>query len=924
MDKKYNVDDILSEVKSKRQRQASRRAPGQTERPASVSKGAQEPAPFRWEPDGPSAGEKPQGAPVERMAPPAPKAPAQQVPAKEREEQAARRAAMEDFTGRFSKEFVPQKPPAAHVAVEDVPSSAPAKEPAAPRPPVSLHTGEAAKDAAQSAFAREDAPDQGAASGAGFSFQAESPAGVTGEEKAATAVRPNERGAAGEKASPAAKAAPAKTAPADDVMRKTASNGSDGEKNPSEEAFTAPVNAAGTTGSTAPTGPAENTPGGFSFDLDNTASSGFEPLLTEEDEAAQIGFTRVVDGKKVHTIDDKVIKQHNEVQKSREKKIQDFVLFSDEEPENDLSEEYEGPAVPEEIDDYHSKEDKPSVIHDLSNLHTSLFIRICIVALMGLFSAYLTAAEVLNLPIPAAISPATAPQIYGICQLALVFISCIVCHQTVGGGILSLFKLRADSDSLTALASLSVIIGCVATVISPESFASSDVHIYPVVAILGLLFNTIGKLLIVRRVAQNFHLVSADGDKYTLSRVEDENIAFELTKGMGIVKPNAAVSAKTHFLSNFLEYSYCEDITDNVSRVLAPISLIGALVVSISCFFMEKNAFECITIFSSILCICAPFSAMFIANLPLYKASKRLSEEGGMISGYRAIEELSDLNAVVISAGELFPKGSVMLHGIKTFGQRRIDEAILDAASVVCTCETTLADVFLQVIEGKQDILKPVDSLVYEDAMGLSAWVDSKRVLIGNRELMLNHGVDIPSKDYEDRYAKDGREILYLSNSGELTAMFILSYNSLEHIRDAVEELVDNDIVLLVSTNDPNVTAEKIASVFGIGIEFVSILSTRLREDLRDVQKVKPKAPASIAFAGKFSVLTDTLSSLFAIKSSIGMGLIVQTVSVILGYGLAVFFAYFGGMAQLTVLSVLVYQVFWLAAILILNMIKKV
>ena len=92
-------------------------------------------------------------------------------------------------------------------------------------------------------------------------------------------------------------------------------------------------------------------------------------------------------------------------------------------------------------------------------------------------------------------------------------------------------------------------------------------------------------------------------------------------------------------------------------------------------------------------------------------------------------------------------------HGIKTFGQRRIDEAILDAASVVCSCETTLADIFLQVIEGKQDILKPVDSVVYEDGMGLSAWVDSKRVLIGNRELMLNHGVDIPSKDYEERYA---------------------------------------------------------------------------------------------------------------------------------------------------------------------------
>ncbi len=814
MDKKYSVDDILNEVKRKREREAV----ATPTRPA--EKMAEKEA-FHFDGEAfESAKEEPvpQEGPEPLHQPPKEPEDVKKTPVREK---SPRQAAMEDFTSRFSQEFVPPKPQA-HVKVENTEPAAP-QEPAPP----AIHTaGEEKKEVSSPEGKRESS----AETADGFHFET-----------------------------------------------------------PEKPAFT-------------------------SFFTEDEA----------QNQQAQIGFTRVVDGEKVHTIDEKVIEQHQAVQKSREKKIQDFVLFSDEEPENDPEEEYRDPEPQEEIDDYYSKEDKPSIIHDLSNLHTSLFIRICVVGLMCLFSGYLTAAESLSLPIPAAISPATAPQIYVICQLALVLIGAVICHQTVGGGMISLLKLRADSDSLTALATLSVIIGCVATVIAPESFGSSTVHLYPIVALLGLFFNTLGKLMIVRRVAVNFHIVSADGEKFTLSRVEDENVAFELTRGMGITKPDAAVSVKTHFLSNFLEYSYCEDVTDNVSRILAPISLIGALVVSISCYFLDKSVFECITIFSSILCICAPFTAMLIANLPLYKAAKRLSKEGGMVSGYRAIEEFSDINAVVVSASDLFPKGSVMLHGIKTFGQRRIDEAILDAASVVCSCETTLADIFLQVIEGKQDILKPVDSVVYEDGMGLSAWVDSKRVLIGNRELMLNHGVDIPSKDYEERYAKDGREILYLSNSGELTAMFILSYNPLEHIRDAVDELVESNMVLLVTTNDPNITAQKISSLFGVGIEYVSILSTRLREDLRDMQKVKAKTPASIAFAGKFSVLTDTLSSLFAIRSSINMGLIIQTVAVVIGYGLSVFFAYFGGMAQLSVLSVLVYQVFWLIAVFILNIVKKV
>ena len=72
-----------------------------------------------------------------------------------------------------------------------------------------------------------------------------------------------------------------------------------------------------------------------------------------------------------------------------------------------------------------------------------------------------------------------------------------------------------------------------------------------------------------------------------------------------------------------------------------------------------------------------------------------------------------------------------------------------------------LSLIHIWVIENRTDILPAVDSLVYEQEMGLSGWVSGRRVLVGNRRLLENHGVDVPSRDYESRYTHDGRELVY-------------------------------------------------------------------------------------------------------------------------------------------------------------------
>lgn len=69
-------------------------------------------------------------------------------------------------------------------------------------------------------------------------------------------------------------------------------------------------------------------------------------------------------------------------------------------------------------------------------------------------------------------------------------------------------------------------------------------------------------------------------------------------------------------------------------------------------------------------------------------------------------------------------------------------------------------------------MLYPVESYIYEDGLGLSGWIENKRVLLGTRELMENHSIEgIPTLAKEKEYSK-GNIVMYLSISGVVSTLF--------------------------------------------------------------------------------------------------------------------------------------------------------
>lgn len=604
------------------------------------------------------------------------------------------------------------------------------------------------------------------------------------------------------------------------------------------------------------------------------------------------------------------------------KKKKRFSVFGTEEEENDSQEEL--PGEPDELDDYSSPTDAPSVLHELGSSVRKLSLRLAVTGISAvLLFVFGVLGEYYGL-LPESVQVSLGMQPYLILNLVFVLIATAFCIGPVINGVKGLFTFQANSDSAVALADIAAVIQSVALLFAQKSVQNGSIHLYSSLVVLAMFLNTAGKLNLVRRIHKNFRFVSAPDQKQAVQLFDDHNTALQMAKGCVIDAPAIAFQTKTNFLKHFLRLSYEPDPSEQASQVMAPICFVCSLILCIVTLVLSKDMFQAFTAFAAAACVSVPFVNMLSVNLPLNRLSKIASRCGAMIIGYPAVEQFSNVNAVMLDAKDLFPKGTVILNGIKTFGGQRIDEAIVDATALMCAIGGPLSDLFDQIIKSRRDMLPKIDNVSYEDDRGVTGWVSGRRILVGNRTLMESHGIEPPSRDYEEKYIHGGKKIVYLASGGDLVAMFVVSYNSDRRRALELRRMEDNGISLIVRTCDPNITPLLLAECFGLEEHGVRVLPERLGSIYTELTgEPQERSTALLATKGRPTAMMRMLTACVRQRSNIAAAVVLQNVAVILGFLLVAFLTCYSGLQQLSTSALLLYELFWCAAVLIVPRLRK-
>ncbi len=505
------------------------------------------------------------------------------------------------------------------------------------------------------------------------------------------------------------------------------------------------------------------------------------------------------------------------LQRAREEKVKGFVLDGDEEEENEPDEEEVVQEDDEpELEDFTGYDTTEAVRLEMQYQRRAGLIGLVLTIGLELLLLVLT---LVTLRIDQ--SPITAIGYLTVHIFALVLMA-VLNYSSIAHGLSGLFTLRANNDSAPAVAMAVALCGVII------HFLNMDIVLPAFAPLAGLLlvFNAIGRQIKLGRIWDNFAFVSYQGDKYSAALIEDGKTVTEFSRhAMADGMTNIAYFRRSPFLSSYLNNATDEDDGGQFTVIGMPIAC--GLSLALSLVLLAVGRFDSFWSWMSgfvfMLCLSA-FTLTVAMQLPMRQLCRRMLCRGGFLVGWNAVEAFGRPDALVVDVADLYADEAMLLHGIKTFSGMHIDAAILDAASLSIRAGGPLSLVFRRIIENKEELLREVDSLTYEQGMGLSGWVDGRRVLVGNRRLLQNHDVDVPSLDYEARYAKNGRRLVYLSTSGVLSAMFVVSYLPDESIADALRGLCRSRVTLLVRSNDANITAESLCADFDLDEYYVDVL----------------------------------------------------------------------------------------------------
>ena len=577
------------------------------------------------------------------------------------------------------------------------------------------------------------------------------------------------------------------------------------------------------------------------------------------------------------------------------------------------------------VEDYGGEEDKKSILYELNLNIRKLFVRSFVMSVVTFISLVIT---VLVGFIPDQLNAgiAHAPIIYAIINFLTAGVVIFINRITIYSGLTPLVKLRGNSDTALAVAAIGMGLQAIVSLFRLFGVTKFEISFYTIIVTIGFLCNCIGKLMMVLRVKGNFKFVSSETPSHAVKIYTNEEIAKKMMSGTVYDQPIITYHHKTKFLSNFLKISYAPDPSEDLAGKIAPVTVICSLVVAVLFGVLNSSFTGAVDTLAVMSAVSIPICTLLAVNLPMRMMCKKLNKYGAMIAGYPSVKQFCDSNAVMIDAADLYPEGCVRLDGIKTFANHRTDESVLSAAAILKEAQSPMFTVFNKSMLNREGgpALPEVESVLYEDGMGLVGRVNGERILVGNRTLLHKYNIDTPSEDYEEKYLIEGRQITYLAQGSELISMFVTTYTTDKEVMDALQRGEVDGLCYLIRTTDCNITADSIARDFNLFHRSIKVLPTGLGNVCKEAQsQMEEQSRAYLGTRGKISSMVRGVAGCVRIKGNISLAIVIQLIALILGLLLVASLCLYGATSVLGTMQILCYSLFWALSAIIAPLIQK-
>ncbi|MBM7599845.1 Cu+-exporting ATPase [Virgibacillus halotolerans] len=234
----------------------------------------------------------------------------------------------------------------------------------------------------------------------------------------------------------------------------------------------------------------------------------------------------------------------------------------------------------------------------------------------------------------------------------------------------------------------------------------------------------------------------------------------------------------------------------------------------------------------AVLVIACPCALGLATPTSIMVGTGKAAENGILFKGGEHLERTHQLNAIILDKTGTITKGKPEVTDFT--GD---DQTLQLLASAEKGSEHPLADAIVAYATEKDIALVDADDFKAIPGHGISAQISGKQVLVGTRKLMDNHHVDVSHAEGKlVDYETNGKTAMLISVDGKHRGIVAVADTVKETAAEAIKQLKEEDLEVIMLTGDNERTAEAIAKQVGIDHVIAQVLPEEKADKVKEIQ----------------------------------------------------------------------------------------
>ncbi len=267
-------------------------------------------------------------------------------------------------------------------------------------------------------------------------------------------------------------------------------------------------------------------------------------------------------------------------------------------------------------------------------------------------------------------------------------------------------------------------------------------------------------------------------------------------------------------------------LADSVAAIFVPTVLAVATLAFLGWYLVGGESFVFgLTAFISVLVIACPCAVGLATPTAIMVGTGKGAQNGILIKSAEALEKACRVKTIVFDKTGTLTRGKPAVTDIVATDGLSQEEVLRLAAVAEKGSEHPVGQAIVDAANGNLPGLPEPEAFQAFGGRGILAQVDGREVLLGNRALMSENGVETVSHEGKIQELEgSGKTVMIMSVDRKMAGLIAVSDTPRQNAPEAIDQLHGMGIETVMLTGDNRRTAEAIARQVGIGKVVAEVL----------------------------------------------------------------------------------------------------